>query len=426
MAAARAVLDVLKGQSLGDALARHADGVAVRDRALTAELAYGVCRHYFRLQAVADRLLAKPLKARDRDIAILLLVGIYQLHYTRVPPHAAISETVSASRLVGKSWASGLLNGILRRFQREGESLLAQVDGQSAARCSLPDWLLDALRQAWPADWERVAEAWLQRPPMTLRVNLGRIDRDRYVERLAEAGIGSVPVPGVPTALVLDHAMDVEQLPGFVEGLVSVQDAGAQLAAGYLDLAAGQQVLDACAAPGGKTGHILELHADCHVTALDIDEGRLLRVTDNLRRLGLAAEVVAGDAADPVGDWAGCRYDRILADVPCSATGVIRRHPDIRLLRRADDIDVLAGRQARILDRLWPLLKPGGKLLYATCSVLPRENRQQVEAFLQRQSDAELEPLSGADTGDGMCQILPGDDGMDGFFYARLRKRETP
>ncbi|MDJ0741522.1 MAG: 16S rRNA (cytosine(967)-C(5))-methyltransferase RsmB [Gammaproteobacteria bacterium] len=423
-AALASVLAVLDGRSLDDALGAAA-ALDDRDRAFSAELSYGVCRWYRRLDALIGALLQKPFKARDRDLHVLLLLGAYQLLYSRVPPHAAVSTSVEISRRLGKGWASRLVNGVLRRLQREYDALAARVDADPAMRFALPDWLYTAIREAWPAQAASVCAALQQRPPMTLRIDTRQISRTDYAARLAAAGIPARPHATVATALVLDDAVAVARLPGFADGLVSVQDAGAQLAAGHLDLHPGQRVLDACAAPGGKTLDMLQRVDDLAVTALDIDAERLQRVADNLQRGRVVATLSQGDAARPQGsDWGAQRYDRILVDAPCSATGVLRRHPDIRLLRRADDIVALGRRQRAILDALWPLLAPGGRLLYVTCSLLPAENREQADAFAARHADAlavVLPTRPGSATGKGV-QLLPGVDATDGFFYAAFEK----
>lgn len=427
MANLQAVLD---GRSLDAVLADAPRPADDRDRALAAELSYGVCRWYFRLEALVGSLLRKPLKGRDRDLRLLLLVGAYQLLYTRMPAHAALSTTVDACRALGKPWASKLVNGVLRRLQREYAELGARVDADPGLRHAQPAWLYGAIAAAWPAQAQAILDALQARPPMTLRVDLRRIERAAYLQRLVAAGLAATPHPGVGSALVLDQAVAVERLPGFAEGLVSVQDAGAQLAAGLLDLRPGQRVLDACAAPGGKTLAIAQHCPGLDLTALDIDEQRLARVAQNLDRAGCSARLLVGDAARPeAAPWADAPYDRILADVPCSATGVMRRHPDIRLLRRSQDIAALAARQQAILDALWALLAPGGRLLYVTCSLLPQENADQVGAFLARHPEAralELAPGPGAPSGEGV-QLLPGIDDTDGFFYAALtRAAPTP
>jgi 16S rRNA (cytosine967-C5)-methyltransferase len=426
--AVRHVAAVLDGQSLDAALADLPEGVDERDRALAAELGFGVCRWYRRLDALIGRLLQRPLRSRDRDLHLLLLVAAYQLLYTRVPAHAAVSEAVRLTRQLGKDWAGGLVNGVLRGLQRRQAELEAAVDAEPAVRVALPDWLFAAVEQAWPAQRDAILAASQARAPMTLRLDLSRVDRAAYARDLAERGVASRPHATVDSALVLERAVPVRDLPGFEDGRVSVQDAGAQLAGRYLEAGRGQRVLDACAAPGGKTLDILQHTPDLRVVALDIDEGRLARVTQNLERAGLAAELAVGDAAVPANaPWGRERYDRILVDAPCSATGVLRRHPDIRLLRRAGDIGALARRQADILDALWSLLVPGGRLLYVTCSVLPVENDVQVAAFLERHADAvaaDLPAHAGARQGHGI-QLLPGVDDTDGFYYAALTKAAT-
>ncbi len=422
--AALALADVLGGQSLGEVLPRRSSDVTGKDRGLVAELAFGVCRWYPRLQAIIGQLLQRPLKTKDRDIQALLLIGLHQLLNTRVPEHAAVAATVGASRALGKGWAAKLVNASLRRFIRERDALLATVMEQADARHAQPAWLIEALKQAWPEHWQAICEALQQHPPMTLRVNVRRSKPADYAARLAGQGITARPVAGLPEALILDRPLDVEHLPGFADGLVSVQDAGAQLAAHLLDARPGQRVLDACAAPGGKTCHLLEHVPDLDMTAIDVDARRLERVRENLDRLQLHARLLTADAAHPTDEWSAQPYQRILLDAPCSATGVIRRHPDIKLLRRADDIRALAARQAALLDALWPLLEHGGKLLYVTCSLMPMENQQQIESFLQRQPAARALPLPerwGHARGPGR-QTLPGEDGMDGFFYALLEK----
>jgi 16S rRNA (cytosine967-C5)-methyltransferase len=423
-AAVANLLAVLDGRSLDEVLASEPQPDDERDRALAAELSYGVCRWYRRLDALLGRLLRKPLKARDRDLQVLMMVGAYQLLYSRVPPHAALSSCVEVTRRLNKAWASKLVNGVLRRLQREADALGSEVDRDPAQKFALPDWLFAAIDGAWPAQRDVVLAALQVRPPMTLRVDLRHSTRADYTEQLAAAGITAQAHPSVPSALMLDRARAVERLPGFAAGHVSVQDAGAQLAAEYLDLRPGQRVLDACAAPGGKTLAILQRAQSLDVTALDIDAQRLQRVDENVRRGGYRIEMVAADAASPSGAWCGRPFDRILVDVPCSASGVLRRHPDIRLLRRASDIAGLVQRQAAILDAMWSLLAPGGRLLYVTCSLLPAENADQFEAFVDRHPMAEaveLPTTPGTSSGKGV-QLLPGIDDTDGFYYAAVRK----
>jgi 16S rRNA (cytosine967-C5)-methyltransferase len=426
-AAAATVVQAVRdrGRSLTDALEQLPPLADERDRGLVQELAFGVVRQLPRLSAVADQLFERPPRRTDGDIAALVLVGLHQLASTRVPEHAAVAATVEAARRLGKPRMAGLVNALLRRFLREREALLARAEASDAGRWLFPDWLLGRLRRAWPEHWEAIASASNAHPPMTLRVNTMAISRTDYANRLAAEGLAARPTPHARDGLDLDDPVPVARLPGFAEGLLSVQDAGAQLAAALLDATPGERVLDACAAPGGKTAHLLERAGNrLDLTAVDADAKRLDRVRGTLARLHLEARVAEGDAAAPAGDWAEGPYHRILLDAPCSATGVIRRHPDIKWLRRESDVAALAGLQARMLDALWPLLAPGGTLLYVTCSLLPEENDGQVRAFLGRRHDAREVPIDaawGLPRNPGR-QILSGEDGMDGFYYARLRK----
>jgi 16S rRNA (cytosine967-C5)-methyltransferase len=414
---------VRRGRTL-DAVLEEMTGNA-RDGALVREMTYGALRWYFRLAAVAVRLLTKPLKERDADVFALVIVGLYQLEYMRVPPHAAVAETVAAAAVLGKTWAKGLINAVLRRYQRERETLLADLASNIEAATAHPRWLADMLRGAWPDQWQAILEANNSHPPMVLRVNRARLGREAYLAKLQAAGIAAQTTTCAPDGLVLEKPVSVEALPGFVDGLVSVQDGAAQLAAGLLETRPGQRVLDACAAPGGKTCHILErTPALGELVAVDVDARRLAKVEENLERLQLTASLVAGDAGAPDEWWDGQPFDRILLDAPCTGTGVIRRHPDIKLLRRAEDIAELAKRQARLLDALWPLLAPGGKLVYVTCSVMPEENEGRITHFLATHDDAAEVP---ADMPCGMArtagrQILTGEAGMDGFYYACIHK----
>lgn len=425
LAALRAVLAVTTdGRSLGSALPEAVAGVAdERDRALAQALAYGVLRHRRRLAALRTGLLQRPLRARDADVAGIIDLGLYQLTDTDIPPHAAVAETVGLCQRLRKAWAVKLVNAVLRRFQRESAERLAAADATPAVRESCPDWLADALHVAWPEDWERLLAAQNARAPLTLRVNARRTTREAAAAALGAAGVAARPVAGVDTALTLAEAVPVSRLPGFAEGHLSVQDAAAQLAAPLLAPGPGDRVLDACAAPGGKTAHLLEA-ADVDVVALDREPGRLPRLEENLQRLGLGAAVVAGDAGSPQAWWDGRAFQRILLDAPCSGTGVIRRHPDIKWLRRAGDIPRLQREQGRLLQALWPLLAPGGRLVYATCSILPAENEAVVAAFVAGRDDVAREAATlpvGRPVGYGH-QILTGEADMDGFYYACLRK----
>lgn len=416
---------IIDGQSLTTALDSALPQIPEQqDRAFIQALCFGVCRTYHRLNFILEQLLSKPLRNKDQDIRILMLLGLYQLMYMRVKPHAAVSETVAAAGK--KSWAKSLINAVLRQFQREQDKLLESVEQTSIAiRHSHPDWMATMLEQQWPEQAATILSANNQPAPMVLRVNLLQGSRNDYLQLLAENGIQGVAHDYCESAIVLQRAVPVESLPGFAQGKVSVQDTAAQLAAQLLDVQPGHAVLDLCAAPGGKTAAILERQPQLKsMLAVDVDADRLLRVQENLGRLRLQADILAADAAEPR-LWAEQRlFDRILLDAPCSALGVIRRHPDIKLLRRADDITALIKVQAAILDAAWTLLKPGAKLLYATCSVLKSENEAQIAAFLQRHRDAtEIKMAAdwGVDRPFGR-QILTGDQGMDGFYYALLQK----
>ncbi len=422
-AAARALAAVAAGRSLDNALESVRAQVERHEQPLLQELAYGTVRHWLRLAPVIEGRLKKPLKRRDADVRALLMAGAYELDRMRTPPHAAVDAAVEAVGALGKDWARGLVNAVLRAIQRD-RSLLAVADDPVGAH-GWPQWLAENLARDWPDDWSRLVVGGTERAPMTLRVNRRRIARDDYLSLLEQEGFGARPHPFAPMALELDRAVAVERLPGFDKGLVSVQDAGAQLAAPLLDVRRGMRVLDACAAPGGKTAHLAELDPPPQeIVALEIDPARAERLRSGLARLDVQAGVRVADAGDPAQWWDGHPFDRILLDAPCSGTGVIRRHPDIRLLRRPDDIDRMAAEQARLLDALWPLLAVGGMLLYATCSILKRENDAQVRAFLARQPSAAIRPIEtdwGRDSEPGR-QILPGERGMDGFFYACLQR----
>ncbi|HJW80908.1 MAG TPA: 16S rRNA (cytosine(967)-C(5))-methyltransferase RsmB [Acidiferrobacterales bacterium] len=431
-ASARAVAAVHQGRSLDVALAEVFSALPpalAGERALIQEMAYGALRWHFQLLPLLISFLDKPIKESDADLKALLMVGFYQLLHMRVAPHAAVKETVEAAAVLNKDWAKGMINALLRRLLREAQQVRARIDADENLALAHPAWLLARIKTAWPDDWRAIAAANNARPPLTLRVHLGKITRAAYLARLAAAGIAAHAVPEVDSALTLESPVAVESLPGFAAGEASVQDAAAQLAAMLLDARPGERVLDACAAPGGKAAHILERVPQAALVALDVDAQRLARVHENFARLGLAGAVTQGDAADPAGWWDGRPFDRILLDAPCSATGVIRRHPDIRLHRTPADITRLAATQARLLDALWPLLGVGGKLLYVTCSILPEENAQQMAAFHARRPDALAQTMlhpaleryaQRAGTG---FQILPGAGDMDGFYYAGVTKK---
>lgn len=426
LAAARALAAVLAGRaSLGSSLPAQQDKVDPRDRALVQELAFGTARWQPRLALLAEKLLQKPFKAADRDVEALLLVGLYQLFYTRVPAHAALGETVGCADKLKKPWAKSLLNAVLRRAQREGEDLLAGLERDPAARLSHPRWLQKELKARWPEQWEAICNANNLHPPLMLRVNHRLGTRDAYLAELVAAGIEAEACAYSEDGIRLVVAQDVKTLPGFAEGRVSVQDEAAQLSALLLELAPGQRVLDACCAPGGKTCHILEREERLtEVVAIDAEASRLVRVRENLSRLNLSANLIAADGRAVDSWWDGKPFQRILLDAPCSATGVIRRHPDIKLTRKPEDIPALAQLQAELLDALWPTLEVGGILLYATCSVMPVENTDNIGAFLARTPGArELDiPAPWGIKQPHGRQLLPQENGHDGFYYAKLIK----
>ncbi|WP_030127846.1 16S rRNA (cytosine(967)-C(5))-methyltransferase RsmB [Pseudomonas sp. QTF5] len=426
LAAAKALAAVLNGKaSLNSSLPTQMDKVEDRDRGFTQDLAFGTARWQPRLSALAAKLLQKPFKAADADVEALLLVGLYQLLYTRVPAHAAIGETVGCADKLKKPWAKALLNAVLRRAQRESEALLAELEHDPVVRTSHPRWLQKSLKAFWPEQWEAICAANNAHPPMILRVNRRHHTRDAYLGLLSDAGIAAKPCVYSQDGIILDTAADVRSLPGFAEGWISVQDEAAQLAADLLDLAPGQRVLDACCAPGGKTCHILEAEPKlAGVVAVDLEAKRLVRVRENLARLGLSAELIAADGRDTATWWDGKPFQRILLDAPCSATGVIRRHPDIKLTRQPDDIAALAVLQGELLDAMWITLEVGGILLYATCSTLPTENTEVIEAFLARTPGArelDIASQAGIKQPHGR-QLLAQEGGHDGFYYAKLIK----
>lgn len=423
--AANILQQVLKNRhSLTAALDTALPAVSsVQDRAFIQALCYGVVRHYFELEALLNALLDKPLKTKESEIKALALLGLYQLKHMRVKEHAAVSETVAAAKK--HPWAKALLNAVFRRYGREREHLDAALSQDWQTRYNHPDWLITHIKHDWQVRAEALLIANNQAPPLALRVNLARCSREKYLDLLATAGIGAAIGEFSPAAVMLDQPIPVAELPQFSEGWVSVQDTAAQFAAQLLDVQAGQRVLDLCAAPGGKTCAILETQPQVKsLWAVDVDAQRLQRVQDNLGRLGLQAHLRTGDALAVASWWDGQLFERILVDAPCSALGVIRRHPDIKLLRLASDLVPLVGLQQRILQQAWQMLASGGILLYATCSVLKQENELQIQRFLQQQADASeliIEASWGLQASVGR-QILTGMQAMDGFYYARLRK----
>lgn len=425
-AAARVVASVTAaGRSLSEVLPPALGTLAdERERALVQALVYGTLRFQPRLRLLLAELLDKPLKKREAELNGLLLVGLHQISGMAIPDHAAVAATVEAATGIGRPRARGLVNAVLRRYLRERTAIDGAADAHPEGRYSHPRWMVDAFREDWPLRWEEILEQNNLHPPMWLRINAARGTRESW---MATADVPpSEASPWAPDALRLDQPVDVARLPGFADGLVSVQDAAAQLAAHLLAPEPGQRCLDACAAPGGKTGHLLELCPTLDLTAVDLDAARLGLVEENLARLGSSATLMAADAAAPERWWDGRPFDSILLDAPCTASGVIRRHPDIKLLRRPADVGRLSALQSLLLDQLWPLLAPGGRLVYCTCSVFRAEGPRQVASFLERTPDAGLDRDRvaagwGVDAEPGR-QILPGETGMDGFYYACLHK----
>jgi 16S rRNA (cytosine967-C5)-methyltransferase len=409
----------MAGRSLASELPRTRN-VVQDDAAAVQDICFGVFRHLGLLRGLLAALATRALT--DRDVTALVLVALYQLQFTKAAPHAVVDHAVRACTRLRKASAKGLVNALLRRFLRQPEALLSQARRTEEGHWSYPQWWIDEVRRAYPGCYGPILEAGNARPPMTLRVNARAIRCEDYLALLHGAGIGAEQVGRA--ALLLTRPVRVDQLPGFGQGLVSVQDLSAQYAAGLLDLAAGQNVLDACAAPGGKAAHILET-ADVELTAIDRDAVRLTRVSETLERLRLRANLVCDDVAEPSAWWDGTRYQRILLDVPCTASGIVRRHPDIKWLRRPQDGPTLAKQQRRLLEVLWHMLAAGGKLLYATCSVFPDENQLQIAAFLDSHPEARLLPLSDIPDGPVIAhikgQILP-DSRHDGFFYCLLQR----
>ena len=431
-AAARAVAAVAtRGRRLEDAVAAATEGGVPRPAVQS--LSFGTVRWNFELAECLAALLDRPGVKQDPEVRALMLVGLFQLLHGATPEHAAVSETVEAARALGRPRAAGLVNAVLRRFQRERDAVVAAAHAQRGARHAHAEWMLDAFARDWPADWESIAAAGNVEPPMWLRVNARRGTPEAYLARLTAAGLTAEPCAFAPEALQLAEPAAVDTLPGFADGEVSVQDAAAQLAPRLLAAAPGMRVLDACSAPGGKACHVCELEPGlAELVALEIDAARATRIESNLARLRLQARVVVGDCVQPAAWWDGRPFDRILLDVPCSGTGVIRRHPDIKLLRRASDIGRFATQQAALLRACWGLLAPGGRLVYASCSVLSAENAGVVGAFLAREPAAvemtesarlllpEAQPWRPAGPG---CALPSGVANADGFYYACLEKK---
>lgn len=397
-------------------------------KALIQEICFGVCRWFYRLDFIARQLLHNPMKAMDSDIYALILIGLYQISDMDTPENIIVSESVDAAKKLKKPWATGLINATLRNFIRQKNELFEKSEKNLLAKYSHPQWLADKIKTAYPNEWESILNANNQRPPMSLRVNRLKISREDYLKKLSLADMPATPCAVTPFGLVLEKPVDVKHLPGFSEGEIFIQDCGAQLASELLDLQPGQSVLDACAAPGGKTTNIVEIAPDVKkLVAIDIDEKRVEKIKDNWTRLFGRADILSlktASAGDITSWWDDEPFDRILLDAPCSATGVIRRHPDIKLTRRKEDIKALAEQQLSLLTALWSTLKPGGKLFYVTCSILPDENEKVIEQFLKGAPEAKEIPIDipfGTKKPFGH-QLLPGQNNMDGFYFALLLK----
>ncbi len=424
---------VVEGRSVNEILSHQNEALSAQESAQAKQLLFGSLRYYHQLKTLTDSLLDKPLKAKDLDIQLAIILGLYQLKYLSTPDHAAISESVELVKSLKKNWAAGLVNGVLRRYQRESMSLEASLAKSVQFQFSHPGWIVKQLRQDWPEEADQILSQNNQKAPMILRVNTRKISRDDYINQLSSNGVDAIPHPLAPDGVILQSAMDVFGLPGFGQGEVTVQDAAPQLAVELLNLVDGQKILDACAAPGGKTGHILQRVNSADVTALELSESRAARIRETLNRMDLSCNIQCADFLELDAWWDGQKFDRILLDVPCSASGVIRRNPDIKLHRRVTDLKKLTEIQADMLKVGWQLLNKGGILVYATCSVFKAENEQQIEAFTEhlRSNNAEFRLLSmpamisaeikpRAQFG---YQILPGDFEMDGFYLCALEKR---
>jgi 16S rRNA (cytosine967-C5)-methyltransferase len=397
---------------------KHTD----QNKAWLQEMVFGVLRQLPLLQYWLRLLLETPLKNKFKVAEHLILLGFYQIAFSRVSQHAAVSETVNACKALKIDAMRGLVNAILRNYIRQEVAQQKPDDAQILS--GLPKWLYKKICTAYPDDLTNIIQQMEAKAPLWLRVNTKNVSHSDFLTALSKQAIEFTLSPSHVDAVILSKGADITSLPGFSAGWFAVQDGAAQLAAHYLVPQSNERILDCCAAPGGKTGHIIELSTDVNLVALEIDEHRITRIEENLQRLGHSAELVVGDASAPQGWWDGKQFDRILLDAPCSATGIIRRHPDIKWLRKAKDIDALVLIQQQILDSVWPLLKPNGVLLYATCSILPEENHQQIDSFLARTSNAKLDPLFAHDKSQSGQQILPGNQQMDGFYYCRLLKSD--
>lgn len=408
---------------------QNADLIEHPDAALIQELCFGVIRWFYTLDSTLRRFIGKPLKKKDYDVYALLLIALYQLEITQKPAYAVVSESVKAAKALGKKWSSALINGVLRQYLRGGAGLSNKDEQASYAH---PSWIINAVKNAWPQYWQKILAANNQRPRMYLRANRTKVSVNEYHKMLSEVALGSTFIDELPDALLLDKPVPVHRLPCFNSGLIAVQSLSAQIAVDLLLIEPNLKVLDACAAPGGKTCHILEREPSIDCLALDVDGARLEKINENLARLNLTAKTEEADFCQTEAWWNGDLFDRVLLDAPCSATGVIRRHPDIKLLKTSEDVSRLCLLQKEMLEHAWRVLKPEGYLLYATCSVLPEENDEQIKEFLQKHEDAISDPVKcplGLNTDFGL-QLLPGVGEtqsleFDGFYYARIKKAKT-
>lgn len=427
------ILEQVLGQngSLSTQISKHIGEVDYDEQGLTKELCFGVCRFYPQLNSVALSLLSKPFEEKDLDLYATLLMGLYQIEQMNTPDHAAVNESVELCRQLDKEWATKLMNAILRRYQRERDDILDNLASQPSVEFNLPKWLVKRFKKHWGDDFDQVVTATNAHPPMCIRVNKAKVSRETYQSQLKEKDTVSRETAFSDSGLYLEKAVPVSMLPNFEDGFVSVQDESAQLAAMILAPQNNERLLDACAAPGGKTGHLLEYASGAHVTAVELEPWRLQRIESNLERLGLTAELICADAGDTNAWWDQQAFDKILLDAPCSATGVIRRNPDIKINRKPADIDELVAIQQRILASTWQTLKQGGYMLYATCSLMPEENELQMADFLSQHADAKECPITnlnenldisfGKQVSHGV-QVLPMLDGQDGFYYCLIQK----
>lgn len=415
---------LLNKGSLSTQLARKQADVKAEHVPQLKEICFGVSRYYPQLNSFALHMLDKPFQEKDFDVYAAILVALYQIEYMDTPEHAAVNEAVESAKLIGKPWAGKLVNAILRRYLREAVDIMAILKDMPSVAHSHPKWILKRFKKHWGNSFEQIVEANNARPPMCLRVNLSRVSRETQMQKLSQQGIESEEGVFSESAIYLKQAASVQSLPGFFDGDMSVQDEAAQLSASILSVKEGEKVLDACAAPGGKTGHLLE-SADIHLTAIELEPWRLSKIEENLERLGFNAELICADSGDLDTWWDNVAFDKILLDVPCSATGVIRRNPDIKVNRKPADIDELISIQKTLINNIWLTLKPGGKLLYATCSVMPEENEHQMAEFLSRTPDAkeiQLDVEWGQKVSHGI-QLLPKQNSHDGFYYCLIEKQ---